>query len=70
MKGLKIMSKEYSLAELLENPKKPMTKKQWNNFGKMYMGMTNDDKPAAEVDIGPAVKKRIKEIKAKGTYRR
>jgi len=64
------MGKEYSLAELLKNSQKPLTKKQWNNFGKLYMGMTNDDKLAAEVDIGPAVKRRIKEIKEKGTYRR
>lgn len=64
------MGKEYSLAELFKNPKKPMTKKQWNNFGKMYMGMTNDDKLAADIDIGPAVKRRIQEIREKGTYRR
>jgi hypothetical protein len=64
------MGKEYSLAELLKNPQKRLTKYQWNNFGKLYMRMENDDKSADEVDIGAAIKKRIEEIRKKGTYRR
>jgi len=61
------MAKKYDLDELLKTPHKPLTKDQWNNFDR-YMRMTNDDKSAAEVDIGPAVDREIARIKRKGAY--
>jgi hypothetical protein len=59
---------EYDLEYLLKNPNTPLTVDQWNNFDDYYMRMINDDKPASEVDIGPGVTRRIKEIQEKGTY--
>jgi len=61
------MTKKYDLDELLKTPNKPLTRDQWNNFDR-YMRMTNDDKSAAEVDIGPAVNREIARIKRKGVY--
>jgi len=56
------------LATLLKTRKQPLTKEQWNNFGSLYMKMTNDDISADTVDIRPAINRRIEEIRAKGTY--
>jgi hypothetical protein len=60
-------TQDYDLAELLKDPEGPLTANQWNNFDR-YMRMTNDDKSAADVDIGPAIERRVKEIKEKGTF--
>jgi hypothetical protein len=54
----------YDLGYLLKNPSIELTPDQWD----ICMRMTNDDKSAADVDIGPAIKRRIKEIDEKGTY--
>ncbi|MCL2688974.1 MAG: DCN1-like protein [Chitinispirillia bacterium] len=62
-----VMSKKYDLDELLETPDKPLTRDQWNNFER-YMAMTNDDKPASEVDINAAIKRDIEDMRRKGTY--
>jgi hypothetical protein len=62
-----LMAGKYDLAELLKSPDTPLTDEQFENWPK-YMAMTNDDKSAAEVDIGPAIEARIKEIEEKGTY--
>jgi hypothetical protein len=59
---------KYDLEYLLKNPRAPLTADQWNNFDDLFMRMENDDKPASEVDIGPAVRKRMKEIDEKGTF--
>jgi hypothetical protein len=61
-------TQEYSLEYFLKNPNTPLTVDQWNNFDDYYMRMENDDKPADEVDIGPGVERRIKEIDEKGTF--
>jgi len=63
-----LLEKEYDLRELLENPDRPLTKYEWDNFGNLYMRMTNDDKSAADVDIAPEVNRRVEEIKKRGTY--
>jgi hypothetical protein len=56
-----------TLDELLENPASPLTREEWNGFREIMLE-TNDDRPAHEVDIGPAVQRDIAEIKAKGSY--
>jgi hypothetical protein len=56
-----------TLEELWKNPNSPLTVEEWNNFDKI-MRMTNDDKPASEVDIGPGIRKDIREIRRRGTY--
>jgi hypothetical protein len=61
------MPEKYDLAEALKNHDKPLTKEQFENFDR-YMAMTNDDKSADEVDIGPAIEARIREIDKLGTY--
>ncbi|MCL1945821.1 MAG: hypothetical protein FWF51_01530 [Chitinivibrionia bacterium] len=61
------MKQNYDLGVLLKNPDKPLTKKQYENFH-LYMKFTNDDKSAKDVDIGPAINERCKEIDAKKTY--
>ena len=61
------MAGKYDLDELLKTPDKPLTKDQWNNFDR-YMRMTNDDKSAADVDIGPAVKRIVNRIRRQKTY--
>jgi hypothetical protein len=55
------------LADLLRNPRQRLTKDQWNNFDR-YMRMTNDDKSAADVDIGPGIERYMKMIDEKGAY--
>jgi|TergutMp193P3_1026864.scaffolds.fasta_scaffold783585_1 hypothetical protein len=59
------MAQKYDLDELLANPDKPLTREQYENFEK-YMAMTNDDKPASEVDINHAVDEIIEEMNTKG----
>jgi len=61
------MVNKYDLDELLETPEKPLTRDQWNNFDR-YMRMTNDDKSAADVDIGPAVERDIRSMRRKGSF--
>lgn len=57
----------YDLDDLLAHPDRPLTKEQWNNFDR-YMRSPNNDKSAAEVDIAPAVKKAVAEIRSKKSY--
>jgi hypothetical protein len=57
-------NQDYDLGYLLKNPDIELTPNQWD----ICMRMTNDDKSVADVDIGPAIKRRIKEIDEKGTY--
>ncbi|MDR2728589.1 MAG: hypothetical protein LBB56_05600 [Chitinispirillales bacterium] len=61
------MSKQYNLDELLETPDKPLTQEQLKNWPK-YMAMTNDDKPASEVDIRSAIRRDVELIRGKGSY--
>jgi hypothetical protein len=61
------MGRKYNLDDLLKTPDRPLTRDQWNNFDR-YMRMTNDDKSAAGVDIGPAVDKIVRRIKRNKTY--
>jgi len=61
------MANGYDLDELLKTPDKPLTRDQWNNFDR-YMRMTNDDKSAAEVDIGHAVERDIRSMRRKGSF--
>jgi hypothetical protein len=61
------MGSAYDLDELLKTPGRPLTKRQRNNFDR-YMRDVNDDKSAADVDIGPAVRKEIAEIRRKKSY--
>jgi hypothetical protein len=62
-----VVPKAYDLNMLLKTPKKRLTRDQWNNFDR-YMHMINDDKPASDVDIGPAIKRDIAQIRRKGSY--
>jgi len=61
------MKEKYDLDELLEAPHTPLTDDQFNNWRK-YMALTNDDKPASEVDISDGVLELCEEIDRKGTY--
>jgi len=61
------MDRKYDLKELLENPHRPLTGEQYGNFDK-YMAMTNDDKSARDVDIGPAIDELVREINEKKNY--
>jgi hypothetical protein len=58
---------EWDFDELLDHPNRPLTKEQWNNFDR-FLREPNDDKSAADVDIGPEVEKVIAEIERKKSY--
>jgi hypothetical protein len=59
------MGTKYDLDKLMADPYKPLTREQYENFDK-YMAMTNDDKPASEVDLTDAVEELIEEMDVKG----
>jgi len=61
------VGKRYDLEDLLKTPDRPLTRGEWNNFDR-YMRMTNDDRSAADVDIGPAVKRIVGRIRRRKTY--
>jgi oligoendopeptidase F len=56
---------KYDLAELLKNPRKPLTREQFENFDK-YLRFTNDDKSAKDVDISDAADDIIERINKNG----
>jgi len=59
------MTEKYDLNELLANPDAPLTREQFENFDR-YMAMTNDDKPANDVDITDTVMEIAGEMRANG----
>ncbi|MCL2181994.1 MAG: hypothetical protein FWB85_00810 [Chitinispirillia bacterium] len=58
------MEQRYDLKDLLRNPHVPVTREHFEKC----MAMTNDDKSASEVDIGPAIDELVKEINERGSY--
>jgi len=62
-----VVASKYDLAELFENPDRPLTEAQYENLDR-YLRPTNDDKSAKSVDIGSAVDELIAEMDANGSY--